>query len=662
VTGGWRYRIGWVPVTGADPAVLAGPWLVVSPAGPETARGLAEWCGRALAAAGAEVVPVPVAGLDRESLAAGLTAAVAGQNGLDPAGVVSLLGIDERPVTAGSGVSAGLAGTLALVQALGRAGINAPLWVATQGAVTTASAETLAHPGQAMIWGLGRVAALEHPGRWGGLIDLPPALDERAAARLAAVLAGGGEDQVAIRAAGTVARRLGHSTPARSAETYRPAGRALLTGGTGALGGHVARWLAGRGAPTLTLTSRSGPAAAGIAALAAALAAAGTTCEVISCDVADRAAVTGLLARIAADGPPLTAVLHAAGLGHDIALADTTVAELDRLVSAKAAGAAHLDELTAGLDLEQFVLFSSIAATWGSGLQPAYAAANAFLDGLAEWRRAQGRPATSVAWGPWGGGGMTGHEGAAHLERRGLRLMAPDRALHALGLALDGRDTQVTVADVDWARFTPPFTLRRGSPLIEDLPEVQQARSDAAAGPEPGSGEVGAALAGQLAGLPPAEQERALLNVVRAQSALALGHPDADAVEADRQFRDLGFDSLTAVELRDRLTEATGLRLPATLVFDYPTPTALTGYLWAEGFQERTAPASLAGELDRLESLLPQTAGDDATREMVASRLQAILTRLMPNGNAKSESVAQKIGGATDDEIFNFIHKELGRS
>ena len=337
--------------------------------------------------------------------------------------MLSLLALDEAALPAYPAVPAGLAGTQALVQALGDAGIGAPLWVLTRGAVATGAGELLTSPVQAMAWGLGRVRGLEHPDRWGGLIDLPPVLDERSAALLCGVLAGCGEDQVAIRAAGVLARRLVRAPSPRDGGTWAPGGTVLVTGGTGGVAGHVARWAAGRGAPRVVLASRSGAAAEHAATRAAGLATAGTTTDVIACDIADRDQAAGLLARIAASGPPLCAVMHTAGLVHSIPLEQATVAELAAVTAAKAGGAAHLDELTAGADLEQFVLFSSIAATWGGGRQPGYAAANAYLDALAEARRGRGLAAASVAWGPWGGGGMTDREGAEQLRRRGLELM-----------------------------------------------------------------------------------------------------------------------------------------------------------------------------------------------------------------------------------------------
>ena len=433
-----------------------------------------------------------------------------------------------------------------------------------------------------MAWGMGRVAALEHPDRWGGLVDVPPVLDEQAAARLGGVLAGCGEDQVAITAGGLLARRLEHAPPPRAGQAWVPGGTVLITGGTGAIGGHVARWLTGRGAPRIVLTSRSGPAAPGVAELAAELAAAGTDGSTPSSPpVTPR---TGTRWPGCWRGSPRPARRWSRSCTPRASARPprwprTTADELAEVVGAKAASAACLDELTADLGVDQFVLFSSIAATWGSGVQPGYAAANAYLDALAESRRSRGLAGASVAWGPWAGGGMTDREGAEQLQRRGLRLMDPGRLTRALGQVLDGGETQVTVADVDWPRFAVPFTLRRPSPLIEDLPEVREALADAAGADAPGAD--GAAPPGTLAltGLSPAEQDRMLVNLVRAEAADVLGHASADAVEAGRAFSDMGFDSLTAVELRNRLNDATGLRLPATLLFDYPAPAAVAGFL-----------------------------------------------------------------------------------
>ncbi|WP_173092982.1 type I polyketide synthase [Actinomadura verrucosospora] len=659
-TSRWWYRVTWSPVPDPAQATLSGTWLIAAPAD-ATTHDLTEQCAQALRTRGANVVVVPVPNADRDALATQLTRTeetLASGNGSaapEVAGVLSLLALDETLQT-------GLADTLTLVQALGDAEMGAPLWVLTRGAVSAGPGEVLASPVQAQVWGLGRVVGLEHPDRWGGLIDLPTEMDERAAVRLCGLLAGCGEDQAAIRPAGIMARRLTRISRPKDGKEWTPRGTVLITGGTGAIGGHVARWLTGRGAQKVVLTSRSGPAAPGAAELAAQLAETGTAVDVVAVDLAQRAPLEGLLAGIAADGPPLSAVMHTAGVGQATAVQDATLPELASVTGAKAGAAVWLDELTRDLDLDAFVLFSSIGATWGGGLQPGYAAANAYLDALAENRRARGLAATSVAWGPWSGGGMTDREGAAQMERRGLRLMDPALAVKALSQAIDGGEGAVTVADVDWDRFAPPFTLRRPSPLIEGLPEVARALADADAGPGNEDEEAGAALAERLSGLSRVEQDRVLTDLIRAQAADVLDYPSPDAVEAGRAFSELGFDSLTSVELRNRLNTATGLRLPATLLFDYPNPAALAEYLWAEVSEHTAAPVPLIEELDRLESLLSEMAPDDAMHEQVTARLQGFLWKWSNTGvQEKGEAVAQKIESASDDEIFEFIHKELGR-
>jgi NAD(P)-dependent dehydrogenase (short-subunit alcohol dehydrogenase family)/acyl carrier protein len=570
------------------------------------------------------------------------------------AGVVSLLAL----APGGQVVAPGLAGTLALVQGLGDAGVSAPLWVLTRGAVAAGPGDRVTCPVQAQVWGLGRVVALEHPDRWGGLIDLPPGWDDRAGTGLARVLAGCGEDQVALRPAAVMARRLTRAPqPPAPPRRWTPRGAVLVTGGTGAIGGHVARWAAARGAPRVILASRSGPAARGVPALAAELAAAGTAVAVAACDTADRGQVAALLAQLTA-AAPLAAVMHAAGTGEAVPVDAATEAGLAGVLAAKAGGAALLDELTAGLGLEQFVLFSSVSATWGSGGQPGYAAANAFLDALAQERRGRGLAGTSVAWGLWDGGGMAAGDGGAQLRRRGLGLLDPVLATGVLGEVLDGGQDAVTVAEVDWARFTPAFTLRRPSPLLRDLPDAARAL----AGPDPAPG-PGSTLAGRLAGLSRADQDRLLTGLVRAEAAAVLGHPSPQAVDPGQPFQDLGFDSLTAVELRNRLNAATGLRLPATLIFDHPTPAEVSEYLWAAEFSGPQPQVSLLGVLDKLDSLMSGLTPEESTQEEVTVRLQELLSKWNSIGQQnKRKPVAKKIASATDDEIFEFINKKLGRS
>ncbi|WP_410600943.1 type I polyketide synthase [Amycolatopsis sp. lyj-90] len=575
----WRYRVGWAAVAEPGTGSLTGAWLVVVPEGVEPV------CAAALAARGAEVVvaEVPAGVVDRAEILAGAEFG-------ELSGVVSLLALDESPVAGHSSVPVGLAATLGLVQALGDAGQNVPLWVLTRGAVAAGLGETLASPVQAQVWGLGRVVGLEHPERWGGLIDLPETFDERAGARLVSVLAGAGEPEVALRPAGILGRRLSRVPRPRAGRTWSPRGTALVTGGTGAIAGHVSRWLAEQGAPRVVLTGRSGPAAAGVSETAAWLAEQGTAVDVVSCDVTDRSALAGLIAWC---GPELTSVLHTAAVLDDGVVDRLTVPRLETVLAAKAAAAAHLDELTADLDLDAFVLFSSAASTLGGPGQGNYAAANAYLDALAEHRRARGLAGLSVAWGLWAGIGLADSNEAirSRMRRIPMPAMEPKLAVRALADSLAGTDPVVTVMDVDWEQLGSAAGTAEvhQMPLVRDMPEIRRLAAATAANrtAAPAAGE----LAQQLAGLSHAEQERVLTDVVRAQAAVVLGHASAEMVQARQAFRDLGFDSLTSVELRNQLNAATKLRLPATLVFDYPTPLALAGFLRGElmGDQEQVA-------------------------------------------------------------------------
>ncbi|WP_314177530.1 beta-ketoacyl reductase, partial [Streptomyces winkii] len=304
----------------------------------------------------------------------------------------------------------------------------------------------------------------------------------------------------------------------------------------------------------------------------------GARVTVAACDVADRDALAGVVEAVPED-VPLTAVIHAAGVVEENTSVEALEPEqLDRALQAKMTAAWHLHELTRDLDLDAFVLFGSGAASWGSGGQPAYAAANAFLDGLAQYRRGLGLPATSFAWGAWGAAGMaTQEEGAEQLRRRGVFPMEPELALWVLGQAVSEGRSLLTVTNTDWELFAPSFTAERPSALLSEIPQVQRALAAAEGEAAAGEGESG--LKARLAGLSEAERSRELLELVRTHAAAALGYRDAEALPANRAFRDVGFDSVIAVELRNRLKRATGMPLPATLIFDHPNPTALAKYI-----------------------------------------------------------------------------------
>ncbi|UKD51743.1 SDR family NAD(P)-dependent oxidoreductase [Amycolatopsis sp. FU40] len=546
----WRYRVSWKRLPDVSAASARGTWLVVAPAEhAEWAAVLADGIAGRLVVLGDE----PIA----DKLAEGPVS-----------GVLSLLALDDRPLAEFGAVPRGLAATVRLLRDLTTMDSQTPLWTVTRGAVSVDRFDPHSSSAQAMVWGLGRVAALEHPDRWGGLIDLPDTLDERVLSRLSAVL-GGAEDQVAVRASGVFGRRLARAGAARNSGWRAPA-TVLVTGGTGALGARVARWLAGRGAEHLVLVSRRGQAAPGAAELEAELAALGVRATIVAGDVADRAAAADLLDRFPVDG-----IVHAAGVLDDGVVTSLTPARMNEVLRAKATAAVNLHELTRDRDLRMFALFSATSAVVGTPGLGNYAPGNAFLDALAGHRRANGLVATSIAWGPWADGGMAEGEVGEVFRRHGVPEMAPDLALAALDQALSDDETNLVVADIAWERFRVAFTATRPSPLLADLPDVRQPEQ-AAADPDEAS------FAQRLTSVPETEQDRFLLDAVRTQAAIVLGHSGPEEVEPRQALKDLGFDSVTAVELRNRLNTVTGLRLPATLVFDYPTPVAIAGYLRAE--------------------------------------------------------------------------------
>ncbi|WTS36787.1 SDR family NAD(P)-dependent oxidoreductase [Streptomyces sp. NBC_00111] len=637
---GLRYRVTWEPLAPSATPVLGQTWLAVVPESVPESVADAPWATgltEGLAGHGLDVDTLTVRDTaDRAALAAALT----GRTTVD--GILYLPAPKTRPDALAT-----------LVQALGDTGADAPLWCATRDAVAHGAGATVTGFAQAALWGLGRVAALEHPDRWGGLVDLPAEAGPRTVARLAALLGdAGGEDQVVIRESGAYGRRL-ERAPARAGAPWQPSGTVLVTGATGAVGAAVARLLAAEGAEHLLLASRRGPDAPGAADLVRELTATGTGVTLTACDVADRSALAGLLDSVPAQHP-LTAVVHLAGALDDGVLDALDTGRFARVLGPKADAARHLHELTAGLGLSAFVLFSSLTATVGGAGQANYAAANAYLDALAEHRDAAGLPATSVAWGPWGGDGMAAHDTVRSSARAmGMSLLDPDTALTALRRALDGGDTTVTVADVDWSVFAPAFTATRPSPLFSALPEARRTTGTDGANAADGFAE-------KLAGLTGGERERALRDLVCGQAATVLGYGDAGAVEPTSAFRDLGFDSLTSVDLRNRISGAAGVPLPATLIFDYATPAALATYLGTELAGAGTSVDAVVAEFERVAARLGDLTAEDLEQSRVTTRLQTLLNDLDRTLGQDAAAVTGRLEEASADDVFAFIDNELG--
>ncbi|MEU5100148.1 type I polyketide synthase [Streptomyces sp. NPDC020996] len=680
----WRYRTVWTVTDTAEPR-LTGTWLLLEPE--DGAGELAAAAAAAAAAAdrlgalGARVVRIPVDiwAADRYTLAQQLHEALAAEGEDTVTGILSLLALDEREHPDHPSLPLGLAGTVTLVQAVLQvrelAEFDAPVWALTQGAVSVGDNDPLTRPVQAAVWGLARVLVQEHPRLWGGIVDLPDTVDEEAYRRLAGILAEpGDEDELAVRSWNVLVRRLvraplGDTEPQRA---WTPRGTALVTGGTGGLGAQTARWLARAGAPHLLLVSRRGPEAPGAAELAREIRDLGAEVTIAAADVADREQLRTVLDALPADAP-LTSVFHTAAVLDDGMIDSLTPDRLAQVWRVKAQGALNLQELTEDRDgLDAFVLFSSFGAAYGSAGLGNYTPGNTFLDALAHQRRNRGLPATSVVWGTWAGSGMAAGGAGERARLQGVWEMPPELATAALQQSLDHDETNPVVIDIRWDGFTLGTGTERNSPLFEMVPEAAKVLADAAAVAQQEtarSGNTADELLGRLAGRTPAEQDRVLLDLVRRQAASVLGHGAADAealaaVGPERPFRGLGFDSLSAVELRNRLGTATGLSLPSTLVFDQPTPARLAAHLRTELYGDGTSVDPLLDDIDRLQSTLAHaTAATEEDRARVTGRLQALLAAWQTGDRTHTDERAQTrdadIAAASDNELFDLLDDEL---
>ncbi|MFL6110568.1 MAG: SDR family NAD(P)-dependent oxidoreductase, partial [Catenulispora sp.] len=506
------------------------------------------------------------------------------------------------------------------------------------------------------VWGLVRAAQTEHPGRF-VLADAPEDFADWG------LLAAADEPELVVADGVVLAPRL--SPQAGMTRVSDPApfgtGTVLITGGTGGLGALVAERLVTRhGVRHLVLASRRGADAPGAPELAERLRAAGAATVVLAaCDAGDRDALAAVLAAIEEDRA-LTGVVHAAGVLSDARVEDLTAERVDAVFRPKADAAWNLHELTADRPLAQFVLFSSLAGILGNAGQANYAAANVVLDSLAAHRRGLGLPAVSVAWGLWGTAtGMTGalpEAEIARLARSGVAPLDVEQGLDLFDAALSTSEPLVVAAHWDRAGLRAAAADGTLPSLVRPLAPAARPGTTTPVAGAPSASSSASTLTSRLATLSPADGRQALADLVQAHIAV-VGAAAREPVDPELPLRELGFDSMTAVELRNRLAGGTGLRLPATLVFDHPTVAGLAEYLHA-----RLAPAPPAPD-DVLRTALDQVRRalaadpDDAARSRVTALLHAALGRLDPAaGDGAGRPV---LDAASDDELFAFIDSQL---
>jgi acyl transferase domain-containing protein/acyl carrier protein len=580
---GWLHTPAWAPVAApAESAARGRRWLVIAEA-EATRTALAG----ALAARGDLPVLAPPGfdGASVDACRAMLDRHLKGDGALF--GVLYLPALPPEELAADESRLAqppeALCVLLHLAQALVQRSPAAPLWLVTQGAWSVGTDRHAPDPRLAALWGLGRTIALEHPDFWGGAVDIDPAATaERAAAALAPALDMAGEDQLALRAGTVHAVRL-LERPRPAFREWRAAafeeGTWLVAGGSGAIGSRVAHWLVERGVRHLVLLSRSGVEDARMASLRRA----GAVICSISADVADCAEVETELAKALADLPPLVGVVHAAGVGADAAFMQQDRGHLSRAWAPKAAGAWNLHRVTRAMPVRHFVLFSSAAGLMGSPGQAAYAAANAFLDGLAQHRRAEGLPAVSLDWGPWAATGMmaAGGEAASRAwTARGIALMPPEIGVRLFELALTAEPAvDLAPMAIDWAQWSRVAPSRSS---LAGRPQVPASSSAPSAEWQQLCAELDAAL--------PAQREQLVLAFARTEVGRILGFAKDQTIDPRRGFFELGMDSMMAVAFRAALQTCLGRPLSQTLAFDHPNLAALAGFLLAEaGFTRGAA-------------------------------------------------------------------------
>ncbi|AWI31547.1 type I polyketide synthase [Streptomyces tirandamycinicus] len=637
-------RVEWTPLTGAAPHPVPAGWAVLGEPGPA-----------ALGLTGATAYP------DLDALRGALDEGATAPSVL----VVPFTAETARdlPETAGDLPEAARA-------ALRAALTDVQTWLAderlaatrilavTRRAVAAAPGEDVTDLVHAPVWGLLRSAQSEHPGRV-LLLDADADADPAWFGAALARVAGTGEPQGALRGADLLVPRLARVRRSEEPLPRWDRGAVLVTGATGTLGAVLARHLVTEhGVRELVLVSRRGPQAPGAAELRDELRELGAEVAVEACDVADRAQVAELIERV---GPRLTGVIHTAGVLDDATLEGLTGERVDTVLRPKADAAWHLHDLTRHLDLDAFVLYSSIAGLLGTAGQANYAAGNTFLDALAAHRRAHGLPALSLAWGLWDQSStITGHladTDLRRLARSGLLPLATDDAMALLDAAPAAGESVLGVTRLD-LRALRGRAADEIPAVLRGLVRTRATKPAATAGPNPDNGPR---LAERLAPLSAAERGRLLSDLVRARVAAVLGHSDHSAIGADRPVQELGFDSLTAVELRNQLAAETGLRLPTTLVFDHPTPKAVADYLATRLVVEETTPDEpVLAELGRLRTVIESVAADRDAHDRITARLLELLAAADTAAQATApadngDDGDDDLDSATDEELFALV-------
>ena len=469
----------------------------------------------------------------------------------------------------------GCSSALHLLQALVKHQQNPQLWLVTRGTMPVNS--ILPNPTQAPLWGLGRAIALEHPQLWGGLIDLSSSstsdsTSDEVGALLAEITDSQGEDHLALRdsqryVARLIPGKLGLDSIGNRQSAICNQSTYLITGGLGALGQKIARWMVEQGARHLLLTGRRSGSLDAQETIAF-LEQAGAQVLIVTADVSNPEDVSRLLQAVKHSMPPLRGILHAAGVLEDGMLLGQRWENFSRVMAPKVAGAWNLHLLTQDMPLDFFVCFSSVSALLGSPGQGNYAAANAFLDALAHYRRALGLPGLSINWGPWGGAGMAA--GARSRERwadGGVQLIAPEQGLQVLAAILAQEVAQVGVLPIDWSKFASQLSSNVKFPLLEKLlvtaPQTEVKKSQ---------------FRQQLEAASASDQKTLLIAFIRSHLAKLLGIAPEE-IDPQINFFDLGMDSLMAVELRNSLQTSFDCSTPVSLAFDYPTLETLADYL-----------------------------------------------------------------------------------